>query len=712
MTATIDIHVYGRVSRLDIDRADDKSLNIQDQQFRDACDTLIPQLFAKRQGRIVGAYKDEGKSASRKRIKRHDFDRLIRDIENGQIKILMVLNLSRFSRMNHIDALKLHMKLHEHNVKLVSIDDRKIISIADLMSFMEVAFKSNNDHEYARTVGRNTLRGCLHSVRQGQAHVNVIPYGMQKLYITEQGQEVVCQRGQRISKGKEWKVYLIPGDDLEQKVIQRIFNSFVNEDISPAYIARSLNEDANPLISKGINGNGWCDETIRNILKNKHYNGKVYYGQRTNGEHIRTKKSEPVDAKEVTSPDPMIAASPYEPMIADDLFQQAQKKFERNKAANHRSRVKSNGDAHPLTGILKCSVCGRGLYTYNAKHPRYQCRNRVSPQCRWRSVSVDEMLPIILGSIDKELLKRMNEDKPDLPDDCDYRSKLEGIDARIEALTQSLNTCSIETIPGITSQIDALQRQRADIAAYIGQASQHDRIIAAWERWEALVEPFLIPVKVGNVGKDNPAVKHLGIQDEIDRLFNFRLVKPTAIRQLLHGIGCQVKVEWDEAGTFIGGNISATIDGAFRTNKLNSSSLSLSFGGGDAPMADVPVAELLRWVAKYGRFLLAGKITADEFSAALLDQLAAAPGSNPDLAAEVVAALPAEARPAMLAVVRVALAPGFRKPAWHYGGPGHRTEAERAAESAVLTERVRSWAAALAVPLAEQRHAEPGAAPS
>jgi len=120
-------------------------------------------------------------------------------------------------------------------------------------------------------------------------------------------------------------------------------------------------------------------------------------------------------------------------------------------------------------------------------------------------------------------------------------------------------------------------------------------------------------------------------------------------------------------------------------------------------MEDVAAVELLRWIGKYGRFLLAGKITSDEFAANLLDKLAAAPGANTDLAAEVVAALPAEARPAVLAVVRAALQPEFRKPAWHYGGPRQPTEAERETESAFLTERVQSWAAALAGPLAEPR---------
>jgi hypothetical protein len=116
--------------------------------------------------------------------------------------------------------------------------------------------------------------------------------------------------------------------------------------------------------------------------------------------------------------------------------------------------------------------------------------------------------------------------------------------------------------------------------------------------------------------------------------------------------------------------------------------------------------EIMGLIARYGRFLAAGKITTDEFAASILDHLAGAPGSNTHIAADVVNALPAEVLPAMAAIVRDALVPGFRKSGWAYGGPSLHTEAEQAAmeaaESAFRTERVRSWALALDGPLAEQ----------
>lgn len=113
-------------------------------------------------------------------------------------------------------------------------------------------------------------------------------------------------------------------------------------------------------------------------------------------------------------------------------------------------------------------------------------------------------------------------------------------------------------------------------------------------------------------------------------------------------------------------------------------------------MADDAAAEFVRVVAKYGRFLLASKISADEFRWAILDQLAAAPEANAALAAEAVAALPVGARPALTTAVREGLAPGFRKPAWVYGDGVPQTDAQREAESALLTARVRAWAAVLA----------------
>jgi hypothetical protein len=111
-------------------------------------------------------------------------------------------------------------------------------------------------------------------------------------------------------------------------------------------------------------------------------------------------------------------------------------------------------------------------------------------------------------------------------------------------------------------------------------------------------------------------------------------------------------------------------------------------------------AKLLEWIAKCTRFLVAGKITAEEFADSLLDQISGV-SANIEFASTIVAAIPSDARPALAAVVRAALDPEFRKPAWFYG-PDNREQTDRDAESAIRTQRLQRWAKALSGPLADQ----------
>lgn len=582
MTQQIDLHVYGRVSRIDVNKPQDqqdKSLTIQTQAFHDACTSLIPALFAGRVGNIVGSYSDEGKSASRKRVKRPDFTRLLTDIESNVVKVLMVMNLSRFSRLNHLDAMRLHLTLHDHNTILVSIDDRKIIGIEDLMQFLEVAFKSNNDHEYARTVAKNTLRGSIKNIRDGQAKCKDTPYGMAKLYITEHGEEKLVARGDRISKGKDWKVYLVKGDAKQADIVNWIFKTYADDDISPAYIARQLNRHEDAIVRVGLTGKGWSEETVKHILRNHHYNGKVFIGAKTNGEHYRTNSIEVATAKEVKQPNPLIVpskiADKYPPVIADDLFNKVQAKIQHNKQVNHRAITSDDREGHCLTGVLFCGHCGRSLYCFNAKNLRYQCKNRVSG-CKCWSVAENEMLPFLLKKIDKELLKQLDckpSEKGNGHDD--NRKRLEDIDRRISALQATLKTASIESIPTVSKAIDDLHQDRNKVSQSIVHVCQHDRIQAAYDRWEALMQPFLIGIKTGKEGEGNNAVKHLGIQDEIDRLFNTTWAKPSSIRNLLHSLDCRVECWFNELGKHCydldRGRLQCTIDGQLQTNNLNPS---------------------------------------------------------------------------------------------------------------------------------------------
>jgi hypothetical protein len=77
------------------------------------------------------------------------------------------------------------------------------------------------------------------------------------------------------------------------------------------------------------------------------------------------------------------------------------------------------------------------------------------------------------------------------------------------------------------------------------QSSLHDgnyyhRLAVATDHWEEMVKPFLVCLKTGSVGEGNEAVEKLGIQEEVDRLFNFTEARPSRVRELLQSLETKV----------------------------------------------------------------------------------------------------------------------------------------------------------------------------
>src|SRR5947209_6318815 len=81
----IEVGAYARNS----DAKQEDSQETQASTLEKACKHLIPSLFGGLVGRIRNVYKDEGKSASKKKAKRPDFLRLMNDIQSGNVKILL-----------------------------------------------------------------------------------------------------------------------------------------------------------------------------------------------------------------------------------------------------------------------------------------------------------------------------------------------------------------------------------------------------------------------------------------------------------------------------------------------------------------------------------------------------------------------------------------------------------------------------------------------
>jgi hypothetical protein len=152
-------------------------------------------------------------------------------------------------------------------------------------------------------------------------------------------------------------------------IVRLIFEWYANEGLTFYQIACRLNEMNIP----APKGKQWVKDTIRVILKNEHYIGKVYYGKIKettlieNGELVR---------KSITQKDYILADGIHPAIVDNDIFAKAQEKRANNPSAKVGYSLKN-----PFAGILKCAKCGRTIIQHPYKHAetRLECRTR--PMC-------------------------------------------------------------------------------------------------------------------------------------------------------------------------------------------------------------------------------------------------------------------------------------------------------------------------------------------
>jgi hypothetical protein len=120
-------------------------------------------------------------------------------------------------------------------------------------------------------------------------------------------------------------------------------------------------------------GKQWVKDSVRVMLKNPHYDGKVTFGARKfttfieNGEKIR---------KNIAQTDYILVEGIHTAIVDHDIFVKAQEIRANNPSAKVGYPLKN-----PFAGILKCAKCGRTIIQHPYKHAetRLECRTR--PMC-------------------------------------------------------------------------------------------------------------------------------------------------------------------------------------------------------------------------------------------------------------------------------------------------------------------------------------------
>ena len=391
--------LYTRVSTIE---QSEEGYSIDEQE------RLLRSWAEKNNYEVYKCYSDRGISG--KDIKnRPALKELLKDAEEKKFDMVISWKINRISR-KLADVLKIVDILEKNDITFKSYSEPfETDTPAGKMQFQMMALIG----EFERgTIAQNVKMGMCAKAKAGEwCGGRVLGY------------DLVPIENQEGAKRRKSKLII---NEREAESIRLIFNEYVN---GKGY--KAITNKLNKLGYKTKKNNDFSVNSIREILTNPVYIGKVRYNVRQNWAEKRRRN---------INANPIITDGIHEAIIDEKLWDKVQVIMESKKGKP--SRI-YDGE-YPLTGILRCPKCGAGMVisrTTNKladgtkKRIAYYCcgawKNKGTSVCNSNTIRVDKaneyvftkisellsnekMVETIVNNINKERHKKINPAKKEL----------------------------------------------------------------------------------------------------------------------------------------------------------------------------------------------------------------------------------------------------------------------------------------------------------
>lgn len=331
---------------------------------------------------IAGCYCDDGWSGTN--FERPEFKRMIADIEKGAINLVVVKDLSRFGCEYAQMGLYIEHYFEENNIRFIAVGENiDTINGTDniLMPITNVI-----NSLYARDCSRKTKAAHRSRAQAGMYLGGHAPFG----YIKDPDDR-----------------HRLLVDPAAATVVRDLFKMF-GEGVGYVRMTKILRERniLNPQAYFNQNNPDfyqsdywrkqfdWHATSIRTILNNPVYLGKIVFG-RTQNKGFYQKKRIPVDEENW-----IIVEGAHEAIITQKTWDLVHKLME------NRRRESTKGEIQMFAGLVKCSNCGSSLNaSYNAKKQKYtgfSCwvyKNYGKERCTSHAIGWQTMCALVLENI-------------------------------------------------------------------------------------------------------------------------------------------------------------------------------------------------------------------------------------------------------------------------------------------------------------------------
>lgn len=341
-------------------------------------------------------YCDDGCSGTN--FDRPSFKKMLSDIDEGKINLVIVKDLSRFGR-NYVEAGMYVQRFTDSNIRFIAADDNydSLVNSDDLL----FPIKNVVNEMYARDVSKKTKAAKKAKARDGQFIGSKAPFGY-KIDPNDRHHLIVDEPAAQVVK----RIFRLASEGVGYNKMAKIFRE---EKVLTPIAYFNLN---NPDYFKSDYWRkefDWHVTSIRAILNNEVYLGKLVYGKQRN----KSMKSK----EKVRNPkeDWIVVENCHEPIITQELWDTV------HKILNAKHRPAKAGEVQMFAGLLYCSDCGHCL-TYSQKqrkdgsyHGAYSCwmyKTHGKEYCASHYITFDTIYELILIDIQRNLFQyRKNTDK-------------------------------------------------------------------------------------------------------------------------------------------------------------------------------------------------------------------------------------------------------------------------------------------------------------
>lgn len=340
-----NVGIYLRLSKDDGDDIESESITNQRR--------IIKEYISKYENmKIYDEYIDDGYSGAN--FNRPDFKRLIKDIGNKKLNMVITKNLARFGR-NYIESGSYIEKFFPDNgVRYIAILDN-VDNFEDNVSNDIMPIKSVFNEKYCRNTSIAVKKSKRKKMNDGFYSCNTPPFGYKK----------------DIDNPEKLIV-----DEVSSKTVKKIFE-LKEKGYTIKKICEYLDENnyITPAVYMNIKGlenienkNIWRAGTIKRILGNKVYIGHCVRGKTQN---ISYKSKDRIYVKRN---DFIVTYNTHEAIITEQTFNNI------HPTKKYGSTIKIIENDYLLKDLIFCKECGK-------KFIFKKCRNKVYIYCRVNSES-------------------------------------------------------------------------------------------------------------------------------------------------------------------------------------------------------------------------------------------------------------------------------------------------------------------------------------